>query len=100
MEIQGYLAHEKQHSLRTLQWDFAQGPMGALWGGLFFIREAPLYIIYWLTPILTIRSTAVRYLNKRCTPKIEMLILINQGPHTDRCFCVSEFEDCILTAFR
>jgi hypothetical protein len=54
------------------------------WGGLFLISEAPLYIIYWLTPILTIRATAVRYLNKGYTAKLEMLILVNQGPPTDR----------------
>ena len=31
--VQGYLAHTKQRPPRTLQWDYAQGPMEALWGG-------------------------------------------------------------------
>jgi len=31
--LEGYLAHEKPRPLRTLQWDYAQGPMVALRGG-------------------------------------------------------------------
>ena len=31
--LQGYLAREKQRLPRTLQWDYAQGPLVDLWGG-------------------------------------------------------------------
>ena len=33
MDIQGYLADQKQRPPRTLQYDYAQGPTEALWGG-------------------------------------------------------------------
>jgi hypothetical protein len=41
--MQGYLAHKKPPSLRTLQYDHAVGPMVVLEGGWFLMSEAPLY---------------------------------------------------------
>jgi hypothetical protein len=35
--IQGYLAHKKPYPHRTLQLDFAYGPMVVLGGGGFFL---------------------------------------------------------------
>jgi hypothetical protein len=32
-DLQGYLAHTKQRPPRTLQWDYAWGPMMTLGGG-------------------------------------------------------------------
>jgi hypothetical protein len=40
--LQGYLAHEKQHTHRTLQKDSALGPKVVLWGGLILMSEVPL----------------------------------------------------------
>jgi len=39
---QGYLGHKNQHSPRTLQQDYAQGPMVALGEGLFLMSEVVL----------------------------------------------------------
>ena len=39
--IQGYLAHQKQHPPRNLQWSYAEGPMVALEGGGGGLLDAP-----------------------------------------------------------
>ena len=41
-EVPLYLAHKKQHLPRTLQSDYAQGPMVALGVGLFKERGDPV----------------------------------------------------------
>ena len=40
--IQGYLAYKKPPPRRTLQQEYARGPMVVLQGGLFFMSEVPL----------------------------------------------------------
>ena len=40
---QGHLAHKKEPPPRTLQYDYAQGPMVVLGGGLFLMSEVPLH---------------------------------------------------------
>ena len=42
-QLQGYLAHKKQHPPRTPQKPSAQGPMVILWGWVFLMSEVPLY---------------------------------------------------------
>jgi len=43
--VQGYLAHKKQCPPRTLQYDYAYGPMEALGGeGLLLMSEVSLYM--------------------------------------------------------
>ena len=37
--LQGYLAHKKQRPPKTLQQDYDQGPMEALWGGGVFYER-------------------------------------------------------------
>ena len=41
--LQGYLAHKKLHPPRTLQQEYAEGPMVVLGGGGFVMSEVPLY---------------------------------------------------------
>ena len=40
--LQGYLAHKKLRPPRTLQQDYALGPMVVLGGGLFLMREVTM----------------------------------------------------------
>ena len=42
---QGYFAHKKPPSPRTLQQVHAQGPMVVLGGGQFLLSEVPLYLL-------------------------------------------------------
>ena len=43
-KYQGYLAHKKPPPPRTLQEDYALGPLGALGGGRLLKSEVPLYV--------------------------------------------------------
>ena len=46
-EVQGYLANKKQPPSRTLQKDYAYGPMVVLGGRLFLMSEVSLYAALW-----------------------------------------------------
>ena len=52
--VQGYLAHKKSHSPRTLHEDYAYGHMVSLGGGAFsYERGAPALVInaLYLSPV-------------------------------------------------
>ena len=43
LSLQGYLAHHQLPPLRTLRYDYAEGPMVVLGGALFLMSEVSLY---------------------------------------------------------
>ena len=60
--LQGYLAHTKTFPPRTLQQDYAQGPMVVLWGGGLFDTSE--------TPLSTTRGKEWDYHKTRCFIKL------------------------------
>jgi len=44
--VQGYLAHKKQRPPRTVQQEYAQGPMVVLWGGAVYYERVLCYLAH------------------------------------------------------